>query len=497
MYRTYYLTAALVAAGLTGAARADDSVVRPANLPPQVGYAKVCPPAPPIYPGPLCLPGSMTPRGVPLMPGTPLSSTPPGAGQPPGLPDTAPPQTPLTPTPPDNPTPQPSTPPNTTPQSGTPSSGADSQGPSLASAAGTSGYRSAIPAVFGDQFGGGGIAGPLPKRVLNGQFIGPAPVVILPNGQRVTLNNPGGQWTPTDELLLGRPATLPANTPGGQTVGLLPPPGAVFAPELAAAVSRIPQVVYGPFKVTENENPRPTSRAYVNYYFYDNLFKDFGGPLTPRITLHQEVLGMEYAFADRQFSIGVRLPYNQISGPSGFNDTRLGNLTIITKGVIAEDRATGNLLSGGLVVTAPTSSPAFGSTITGEKINPTLLQPYVGYILRRDDWFLQGFSSLTVPTDGRDITWLSNDLALGYLLYQAPGNALSSFTPVFEAHVNTPLNHRGKQVEPIGFVDTVTLLGGGHFGIYDRSTLGFAVGAPITGPRPFSLQVTVQLGILF
>jgi hypothetical protein len=247
--------------------------------------------------------------------------------------------------------------------------------------------------MFGDLLGGGVFAGPLPVPISpQGQFIGPAPVVILPNGQRVTINNPGGQRTVADEALFTQVATLPANTPGGTVIGLLPPPGTVFAPEFADMVARVPQVFRGAFKITENDTPRPTTRFYTSYYYYDQVSKGVGGPNTPRIQVHQEVFGYEQAFLDNRFSIGARLPYNQILSPRFFNDTSLADLTLITKGVIWENRDTGSLLSGGLVVTLPTADTPFPSTITGQDIHSTLLQPFVGYILMGQDLFLQGFT---------------------------------------------------------------------------------------------------------
>ena len=69
--------------------------------------------------------------------------------------------------------------------------------------------------------------------------------------------------------------------------------------------------------------------------------------------------------------------------------------------------------------------------------------------------------------------------------------------PTFEAHLNMPLDHRGTGAVPVGFVDQLTLLGGTHFFFYDRTSLGFAAGSPVTGPRPFSLQATVQMNVRF
>jgi hypothetical protein len=351
--------------------------------------------------------------------------------------------------------------------------------------------------VFGDLLGGGNIAGPLPVRIAaNGQYIGQAPVVVLPNGQLLTLNNPNGQRTTTDEALLSSVATLPANTPG-HTIGLLPPPGTHFDQSLADLVSRVPEVTRGAFKITENESPLPTTRFYVTYNYYDELLKNFGGPNVPRIMINQEVLGYEQAFADNRFSIGVRLPYNQLVSPGFYSNTSLGDLTFITKGVIWQDRPSGSVLSGGLVVTAPTGQVPFANTITGQVIHSTLLQPYLGYIWSRGDFFVQGFSSIVIPTDSDDVTFWANDIAVGYYVYRAQGQFLSAIVPVFEAHLNDPLNHRGTQVDPAGFVDNLTLLGGTHFWFRDQTTLGFAVGAPVTGPRPYSLQATVQLNVRF
>ena len=89
-------------------------------------------------------------------------------------------------------------------------------------------------------------------------------------------------------------------------------------------------------------------------------------------------------------------------------------------------------------------------------------------------------------------------MAVGYRAYQgARGSFVSAVIPVFEAHLNTPLNHRGTRTEPAGYVDQLTLLGGVHGILWNRTILGTAVGAPVTGPRPFSLQATFQLNHTF
>jgi hypothetical protein len=331
----------------------------------------------------------------------------------------------------------------------------------------------------------------------NGRTIGPVPIIVLPSGQRVPLGvtAPGA----ADELLGGRASGLaPPGTPVAAVRGVLPPPGTVFDQSLADLVARIPNVTRGAFKITENEAPRPTTRVYTSYYYYDQVGRSFGGPDTPRIMVHQEVLGYEQAFYDNQYSIGIRLPYNQLVSPGFFNNTALGDLTVVTKAVLLESRQTGNLLSAGLAVTVPSGTLPFPSTITGTDLHSTLLQPYVGYILNRGDFFMQGFTSVVVPTSTSDVTFLANDWAFGYRLYQGvPGSFVTAVVPVVETHLTTPLNHRGSKSEPAGLPDQFTVLGGLHNVFRQQTTLTFAVGAPFTGPRPFSLQATVQLNCRF
>lgn len=364
-----------------------------------------------------------------------------------------------------------------------------------APARGTSFGGSLLPTVNGDLLGGGGIAGPLPVVVApSGQIVGPLPVVVLPNGERIIIGEP--TQVPVDELLRSR-GLLNEAPDGSRVVGLLPPEGAVFEESFASLVSRIPQVQRGPFKVTENESPRPQTRFYMSYYFYDQVFKGFGGDLVPRVTVHQQVFGYEQAFWNQRASIGIRLPYNQVVSPGFYNDTSLADITIVTKFLLYENQMTGSLLSAGLVITPPTGTRPFESTITGDRIGGTLLQPYMGYIYRADQWYLQGFTSVVVPTDDRDVTLLTNDFQLGYFLYENRGGLISAVIPTTELHINTPLDKRGARRDPVGFVDQVTVLGGSQFMIRERSALGFAVGAPVTGPRPFSLQASVQFNLWF
>ena len=454
---------------------------------PAGGHGRPVPRQAPAPVVPYCPPGGSPPTpGYPAAPapGLPPQGTAPGAPGSPGAP-AAPTPAPAAPAPPP----------------------AAPGGDSLAQAGsqGTSAGGTSFPALFGDLFGGGFVAGPLAVRVNGaGQVVGNAPVFLDPRtGVRTTLTNVQ-LARPVDELLAGRPARVPAGTPATTVVAVLPPAGQVFAPEIASQLTRIPLINRGTFKITENDTPRPTTRAYVTYNFYDQLLNTVGSPDAPRLTLHQETFGAEYAFADRQFSVGLRLPYNQfVSTPGFFNETSLGDLTIITKAVLLENRRTGDLLSAGLLITAPTGEVPLANTLTGRSIHPTLLQPYLGFIKTGlgGDAFVQGFSAVVVPTSSSDTTLMTNSLAVGYFAYKNPDGVISSVTPVGEVHVNTPLNHRGANLTGFtagsAYPDTVTLLGGTYFGVGRQSTVGFAAGAPVTGPRPFSLQTTVTVNYRF
>ena len=446
-------------------------------VPSAPNYSRPTPPTPdrPVFPPNY--------GGVrPPMPNTPLTQQDPTRPTPPVTPPTA--QNPAQPTPP-----------VTAPQPTPGPQPVDNRQLTSATAQGTEQASAYYGAVVGDLLAGGFRPGPLFLQTgPDGQFVG-GPVNIIRNGERVAVRNIAA-GPPTDEALLGRPAPVLVNVAPNSSTSFLPPPGTVFAPETAARVSRIPEINRGAFKVTENENARPLTRAYVSYYYYDQVFGNIAN--IPRISVHQEVFGFEKAFANNLFSVGLRLPYNQVVSNGSYNNTALGDLSIILKGVLLENTETGNLLSGGLVITAPTAGALFPNTLTGQIDRGTILQPFLGYLYNGGgNLYLQGFSSISVPTNNNGVTFIANDLALGYKAYVAPGSFISALVPIFEVHVNTPLNNRSVRGLETGLPDTVTMLGGLHAFIRENLRVTGAAGAPITGPRPFSLQATAQISYRF
>ena len=187
------------------------------------------------------------------------------------------------------------------------------------------------------------------------------------------------------------------------------------------------------------------------------------------------------------------MPIMQQIGIAGTYDySHLGDVTIIGKYAFINDRITGNVLSGGLAVTAPTSPDIV--SVDGN-FHSVLLQPWVGYIYNVDRFFLQAFHSVVIPTDQRDVTLLFNDVGIGFWAYR--GNGLISFiVPTGEVHVTTPVTNRNIDTATIVVTDTVVLTSGIHVGI-GRSVLTFGAAAPITGPQPYTVEAFLQYNLRF
>ncbi len=308
-------------------------------------------------------------------------------------------------------------------------------------------------------------------------------------------------------LQAGRPPQIPSPPP-------IPPPGVPPVPPRPGEPGRLGAALFPSirgFKIAENQSPRPTDRFYFSFNFYDavntSLNQRIGSPLS-NMKAYREVFGVEKTFLDKRASIGLRLPLNQLTAASpyqnlGFGGTNsaLGDLAVILKYAFYDNRDTGNLLSGGLLINAPSGPSSFASAPYIRSFHSTTLQPYVGYIFTRGDFFLQGFSSLDVPTDSRDVTMLYNDVSMGYFVYRSPdpNRFITAFVPSFETHVNTPLNHRDylNVFDPAGTPDVVDLTFGANVFVRQRGLLTVGLVEPITGPRPFNYEFLIQFNLRF
>ena len=74
------------------------------------------------------------------------------------------------------------------------------------------------------------------------------------------------------------------------------------------------------------------------------------------MSLNREVVGFEKTLFGSDISLGVRLPFLQTSGAAGTGIAGdiVGDLTLIGKYAVINNRETGNVLSLGLALTVPT-----------------------------------------------------------------------------------------------------------------------------------------------
>lgn len=260
--------------------------------------------------------------------------------------------------------------------------------------------------------------------------------------------------------------------------------------------ARVPAAGRGAFKIADNESPRPTDRVFVTYTFYNDVNRSINPAGVPSFDLHRELIGFEKTFLDGNASIGVRLPFVQLGGDQAIEDSQVGDLSIIFKYALLNDRQTGNVISGGLVLTVPTGEE---TSIPGQSdLHPTLFQPWGGLILNAGGLYFHGFTSIVVPTDSRDVTILFNDYGVGFWAWRGGHDSfLAGIVPTLEGHVNTPLNHRGATNSPVGFPDLFDLTGGANVVFHNGSTLGVGVAVPLTGPRPFDVEAICSLNIRF
>jgi hypothetical protein len=250
------------------------------------------------------------------------------------------------------------------------------------------------------------------------------------------------------------------------------------------------------FKIAENETPRPLDRVFLTGNYYGNvdhsLFASSGG----RVNVYREMLGFEKTFLNGDASVGVRLPYFQLTGSPGLSETRIGDVSFLFKFAFFNDRSTGKLASAGVVLTAPTgpSLPLAGQS----RVNPAFIQPWIGSIWNWKNLFVQNFLSVAVPTDARDATWFFKDVSVGYWLYRTEeaSRFLTAIVPDAELHLNSPLNHNGQGSLPIGLPDVLDFTGGCYF-FLRRAVLGVGVGTPLTGPKPYDYLVTTNLNFRF
>lgn len=261
-------------------------------------------------------------------------------------------------------------------------------------------------------------------------------------------------------------------------------------------------------KVSDNQSPIPQDRFFYSFNYFDNLNASVDKrQLSPiqNLQVYHQLFGIEKTFLDGQASIGFRMPLNTISFKStanlpglGGSSTSPGDLSVFLKYVLFKNQS--SLFSTGLQVTAPTGPNSFGGAKYYSYFRDTQIQPFVGYLFQRDRFYAQGFTSLNVPSTSQDVTLLFNDVAVGYYAYRAndADRLLTAIVPTAEAHLNTPLNHRGFSATDIASTpDILDMTFGANMEFRRRAVLTVAYVTPVTGPKPFNAEFVMLFNLRF
>jgi hypothetical protein len=257
-------------------------------------------------------------------------------------------------------------------------------------------------------------------------------------------------------------------------------------------------------KIAENESPRPLDRVFGACNSFDNLQSIGAGAFDA----HTATFGFEKTFLDGNASIEVRVPVIQTGnmpgtaspedGPSsqGGDQNGFGASTVSLKYALVNDRGTGDVVSAGLALTGLTGKRVILGD--GSSLETCYIQPYGGFIYNMGPAYVHGFSSVAFAPDSRDITFMSNDVGVGYRIYEASGPALlSRVTPTVEAHLFTPLNNRG-QGALIQSFDDVVLTAGVNFALFgNRLLVTTAASRPLCGPRQYDMEWIAQVNFLY
>ena len=261
-------------------------------------------------------------------------------------------------------------------------------------------------------------------------------------------------------------------------------------------------------KISDNQSPVPQDRFFTSFNYFDNLNASVNRrEMSPvqNLQVYHELFGLEKTIFDGRASIGFRMPLNTISLKStanvaglGGSSTAPGDLSLFFKYALYRDDQ--NLISTGLQVQAPTGPGAFGGNKYYSYFRDTQLQPFVGYLFRRDRFYMQGFFAVNVPTMSQDVTLMFNDFSIGYYVYRPddPNKFITAIIPTAEAHLTTPLNHRGFSSKDLASTpDILNMTFGTNIEIRKRSIISVAYVTPVTGPKPFNAELVVLFNYNF
>jgi hypothetical protein len=343
-------------------------------------------------------------------------------------------------------------------------------------------------------------------------------------GEGGALGRAGGTFNMLGDQapVFGRPTPPPPpHHPGRPTgvTGLLATKGGTAVPWIRS------------FKIADNQSPLPQDRVFFNFNYWNNvnyaIARKFNAPVSG-IQVYRYLGGVEKTFLDGLASVGITESINNLTAVSstaglGGTHTAMGDVSFFTKLVLYQvwddNRGinalggfgypaqlggagrNGFLISGGLAVTTPTGPGGLAGASFSKSFRDVGLQPYLAYFYSRGNFYLQGFESIDVPTDPRDVTIIFNDIGMGYYLYRNPNldTFFTAFAPTFEVHANVPVNHTdiGNPSDPVAIRAVVDLTLGANFQFGQRTVLLLGAVTPVTGPRPYSVEALALLNFYF
>lgn len=220
----------------------------------------------------------------------------------------------------------------------------------------------------------------------------------------------------------------------------------------------------GRMKLTENANPFPQDRAYINYSYFQNTPLAEGGVNVNRITP-----GIEKTFMDGNMSFELRTPFAKTldstyddTFPINSDNAEFGNITMYLKALLWRD--CNWAFSTGLGMAVPTADDFTyrdgGVTIARVENQSVHLLPFLGAGYTNDNLFFNTILQFDVDANGNEVyvantaggplTKLGNgndrsyaflDLSLGYWIYRDKcKRGITGVAPIVEYHWNQSLN---------------------------------------------------------
>ena len=279
----------------------------------------------------------------------------------------------------------------------------------------------------------------------------------------------------------------------------------------------------GGFKISDNDNPIPTSRLFFDYNHAANALQDTapGG----KINFDRYTLGIEQVLFWDSASLELRLPVaaGLISdlSPDEASGAAFGNIPMVFKQTFYSEADT--FLSGGLAVVSPTAPEAVIQTPAPRSLTYVVrnesvhLGPFLGVLLKPDPRaFLEGFLQVDFVTNGDAVfqnvggtltklgvyqaqTSMSVDLKAGYWLYRGPeAGYLMGIAPSVEFHYTAALQKAdtaGPVTNPFS-ADVCDVTAGLHAEMQHGTDLAVGLSVPLMSPgadRPYDSEVIVQL----